>query len=854
MKPLKRAALILFGLLPLAASAQKKTGNLVYVDGQGVMRYTNGNAEAAFFGVNYTVPFAYGYRSHKALGIDPEKAIDADVAHLARLGLDAFRVHMWDVEISDSAGNLLNNEHLRLFDYLLMRLKERQIKILVTPIAFWGNGYPERDEKTPGFATKYGKGPSVVKEEAILAQERYLQQLFTHVNPYTKQTYGQDPDVIAVELNNEPHHSGPRERATEYINRLAAALRGTGWTKPVFYNISESPAYAGAVAAANVDGHSFQWYPTGLVANRELKGNFLPNVDQYHIPFFDSIPSLKKRALMLYEFDAGDVVQSNMYPAMARSFRAAGFQWATQFAYDPVYTAHANTEYQTHFLNLLYTPGKAISLLIAGKAFHQLPRGKSWGTFPADTSFGEFRVSYVNNLSEWNSDTAFCYSNSTATRPRNAAQLRHVAGVGSSPVVQYEGSGAYFLDRLPNGNWRLELMPDALQVNDPFGKASPARDVVRLLAAANRMELFLPGLPGTFKVVGLDSSNRGVSINGAGGFLLKPGVYEIGASPKAGPVARFAIPKISTGAPYLAALPAADRPAGKAFPLSFQAGNVEERDNVSVELRHSLNRWKTLQLQRRGNHVYTADVPAELLEPGLLEYRVLVRRESGETYVFPSGQKEDPYSWDNTNDARYTIRLIPEAHGPVLFDASADRNRVMPWLTDWRRQSIGFSFSEDGGNPVLRATIGKAKSGETIHWRLFAGEQAIDTPTAAGNYLISVRARSRNGRSLTVTLVDRNGKAVETSMALRDDMATITVPLSMFHQTPFYLLPRPYPGFQPLQFRRDEGTFDIRLLEHLDFSFGDTGPASAAGTDLDVELERVQLHLPRPTPQPNRTN
>ncbi|MDR9452264.1 MAG: serine/threonine protein kinase, partial [Acidimicrobiia bacterium] len=61
-------------------------------------------------------------------------------------------------------------------------------------------------------------------------------------------------------------------------------------------------------------------------------------------------------------FDAADVGGSYMYPAMARSFRTAGLQWATQFAYDPLAIAYANTEYQTHYLNLVYTPNKAISL------------------------------------------------------------------------------------------------------------------------------------------------------------------------------------------------------------------------------------------------------------------------------------------------------------------------------------------------------------------------------------------------------------------------------------------------------------------------------------------------------------
>lgn len=368
--PNLRLSLCIFLLLSFSQQllAQKVTAleNSVYIDNKGVLRWVNDDKEANFFGVNYTVPFAYGYRSHKALNIDLEKAIDQDVYHLARLGFDAFRVHVWDTEISDSVGNLLENEHLRLFDYLIYKLKQRNIKIFITPIAFWGNGYPEPDEKTGGFSDIYNKGESVTKEEAFKAQERYLGQFFNHVNPYIKLTYQEDPDVIATEVNNEPSHSGPKERATEYINRMVDAIRGTGWTKPVFYNISQSPAYADAVAKANIDGVSFQWYPTGLVANRTLEGNYLPHVDSYNIPF-DTIPQFAGKARMVYEFDAGDVPGSYMYPAMARSFRAAGFQWATQFAYDPLATAYANTEYQTHYVNLAYTPSKAISLMGTSK-------------------------------------------------------------------------------------------------------------------------------------------------------------------------------------------------------------------------------------------------------------------------------------------------------------------------------------------------------------------------------------------------------------------------------------------------------------------------------------------------------
>ena len=150
---------------------------------------------------------------------------------------------------------------------------------------------------------------------------------------------------------------------------------------------------------------------------------------------------------MIYEFDPADIMYSYMYPAMVRTFRTAGFQWITQFAYDPIDLAFANTEYQTHFLNLAYTPNKAISMKIAAEAARSLKRGESYGSYPQDTIFGNsFRVSYAEDLSELNNGEKFYYSNQTNTPPKDASKLVSIAGCGSSPIVDYEGTGAYFID------------------------------------------------------------------------------------------------------------------------------------------------------------------------------------------------------------------------------------------------------------------------------------------------------------------------------------------------------------------------------------------------------------------------
>lgn len=832
------AVLLLIDILVGQNGMAQTKRNMVYVDKGGVIRWTNTKKEAAFFGVNYTVPFAYGYRSHKTLGKDLEKAIDADVYHMSRLGLDAFRVHIWDVELSDSSGNLQNNEHLRLFDYLLQKLEDRNIKILLTPIAFWGNGYPEKDEKTNGFSSLYGKQNAVVVEAAIRAQENYLQQLFTHVNPYTKKSYKDDPNIIAAEINNEPHHSGSRERATEYINRLTKALKSTGWTKPVFYNISESPAYAGAVTKANVDGHSFQWYPTGLVAGHEQKGNYLPNVDQYFIPFADSLPAFKSRAKMVYEFDAADILQGNMYPAMARSFRTVGFQWATQFAYDPMATAYANTEYQTHYLNLAYTPSKAISLLIASKAFHSLPRLKSYGGYPADTMFGSFRVSYRNELSEMNSTSEFYYSNTTTTQPVSPEKLQHIAGAGSSPVVHYEGTGAYFLDRMNNGNWRLEVMPDALTVNDPFEKASPKKEVVKINWKAQKMQFFLPGKMDAYHLIDVNTGKELVKNDDS--YYVSPGVYVLTNKDKdssfQGISKEFYAPAASVTTPILIHQPLEEVTAGKSFTISAIIAGIES-GKVSLELRNTSNQWKTIGLQSGGGYTYSAVVPSEMATPGLLNYRIMVR-ENGTVYTFPGAYKGDPYAWDNVASESWQT-FVTAANAPLLlFDATTGRQRTNVYNNDWRNNKVALVPGAEPRQLALQTTLGGTN--QLIGWQYYYGDKINgrrdDLPLFTK---LVVKARSSRELPFTLSLITADAQAFSATAKAGKEFTEIEIPLNLLQQDSMLLLPRPYPGFQPLWFRAaSRKPFDSKDIEKLQVRFSREGQP-----DGDVTLEIASVWL-----------
>lgn len=384
---------------PGAYDPQARQKYTIYVDKNGVMRRSDNNQEVSYYGTNLTTPFAHAYRALGYLGVDRKKAIDRDVYHLARLGLNAYRIHLWDAELADSAGNLLANDHLDLLDYMLSQLEKRGIDVVITAQTNFGNGYPERNIDTGAFTYDYDKCRIHEDKNAQKAQENYLRQLASHVNPYTGRSYAADNSIIAMEINNEPCHSGTRKEVTAYIDRMAKALRKSGWKKPVLYNVSHNPDVTEAYYDAKIDGTTYQWYPIGLVAGHERKGNFLPYVDSYDIPWKNTIPGFGSKARLVYEFDPADILYSYMYPAVARTFRKEGFQWITQFAYDPTDMARFNTEYQTHFLNLAYTPAKALSMLVAAEAARRTPRGADFGTYPANTTFGDIRVDGIADLS-----------------------------------------------------------------------------------------------------------------------------------------------------------------------------------------------------------------------------------------------------------------------------------------------------------------------------------------------------------------------------------------------------------------------------------------------------------------------
>jgi hypothetical protein len=855
----------MFGLLcflvavtGIVLHAQKRSvKEEVYVDKAGVMRWRGTNKELQGFGVNYTVPFAYGYRSAQQLGVNIKEAIDADVYHFARLGFDAYRVHVWDTEISDTLGNLLDNEHLELFDYTIMKMKHRGMRFLITPIAYWGNGWPEPDTKTPGFSNKYGKDKCLTDTNAIKAQQRYLFQFLNHVNRYTGIAYKNEPGVVAFEISNEPHHGKAPGKVTAFIKGMIASMRNTGCTKPVFYNISHKIQLEQAYFDAGINGGTFQWYPTGLQFKQELKGNLLPNVDDYKIPFAN-MEGYKKIAKVVYEFDAADVGRSYIYPAMARSFRTAGIQWATQFAWDPTYTAYANTEYDTHFMNLSYAPQKALSLMIAGEVFHRVPMYKNYGTYPADTAFDGFRVSYRNDLAEMVTTDKFIYTNNTTTNI-NPGKLVQVAGSGSSSIISYSGTGAYFLDKIKDGVWRLEVMPDAFWINDPFGRNSLKKTNAVIAWNENEMKIELPVLGNNFRIKGINKGNQFSAVAAGSTFTIQPGTYILSSEASGENINlpdsinhlqlnEFSAPSPSVNKTYVLHHPLPEINAGSE--MVVDAVVVSPKPPASVEL-FVINGFRPRQIKMvtAKQFHYSAVVPKEMMSAGFLKYYIVVKK-GDSSITFPSGNFTSPRDWDFYDASSYTTTVVNPTSPLVLFNAFSDATSL---VRNWLRTS-SLVPGDRPSTALLNMTVEKLIvpdneniGGEKIadySMKFFFGDKIVGRKLMDGQYKnLVVKGHSLNGKSciVQVALLDKDGVAYGGLVKLDSLDAGYSLPLKDLHLVKTVTLPRPYPSFLPYYFHHAQDNFDLSQAEALQISIGPGIEENQQSLPNGISIESVSL-------------
>jgi hypothetical protein len=847
------------------------------LDKAGVVRWRDSHEEVALYGANYCIMSGSDYRMAGLVGArvakDRKAMIDEDMAHFARMGWTGLRLCSWgDWENADRAGNLIVNEHVDLLDYVIAKARERGIYLLLTPIHTYDPAFADQTNeptKNIGFSRYFERPTMGTNAESIAAQANYIKQLLNHVNPYTRVAIKDEPAILFIEMINEPvHHPEDLTGSVNYINTLVKAVRNTGCTKMTFFNVSQDFAIAPAIRQSQVDGVSFGWYPTSLSAGHTLEGNFLQSVDSYP----DMLrPELSGRPRIVYEFDQADLISGYMYPAMARTFRSVGAQFAAMFAYDMLETAPFNLGWQTHYLNLVHTPKKAVSAVIAAEAMRRLPRMQSYGRYPDSLKFGDFRVSYEGDMSELDADDAFMNAGATKTPPRNSKALRRIVGFGSSPVVGYEGTGAYFLDKVRDGVWRLEVYPDEVLVRDPFEQPQPDKVVSRLLYRSWPMSIHLPDLGNEYSATPIRmAAESPVAARRASNaqFAVEPGVWLLTKSERVdrstlpSHIARvgFAEYHVNSRRSYpdfIQSLAPKEYPAGGSIEIRVRVADDVLPDAVNLWVREAGTRsfGKAIAMSRSQGNDYVAVLAPETLAPGLYEYAVSERTRERVT-TFPGAVPRQPGEWPFQTDTLWSFRVTPSGTAMRLLDPKEDYARLSFVRPGEQYRTPFFQIVPGESADESALALGLPDLGKDTPERyaaaLYIGDAIAARKTDSHRAdSLDIKLRSIGGaqKTIEVTLIEADGAAWTAPVVAGSAWSTVTVPLANLRPSRSLLIPSPYPGLWNYWRQRPQrrGAAGDRIhpeeIERLQLTVTPNSAGGAGDDAREAAVESIRLNF-----------
>jgi hypothetical protein len=226
--------------------------------------------------------------------------------------------------------------------------------------------------------------------------------------------------------------------------------------------------------------------------------------------------------------------------------------------------------------------------------------------------------------------------------------------------------------------------------------------------------------------------------------------------------------------------------------------------------------------------------------PGIINYRVIVKTAEGETSTFPGGFKGNPYAWDEHRNESWQT-FVAANHSPLeIFNPSTDRSHIMLYNPDWRTNTVEFLAATKPNQLVMKATMNEPAKGKFMGWQYYFSKKIRGRQSELSSFSkIIIRARASQNLVAKLSLITTEADAYASPLALTIEWKEIEVPLSDLKKTSFLLLPRPYPGFQPLHFL-SEGMRPLVITEaeKVEISFGEglttTGPVS-------IEVEWIQL-------------
>ena len=346
------------------------------------------------------------------------------------------------------------------------------------------------------------------------------------------------------------------------------------------------------------------------------------------------------------------------------------------------------------------------------------------------------------------------------------------------------------------------------------------------------MQIILPDLGSGFSIKGLNEGNTYSATVSADSFQIQPGTYLLtragkNISPGKNNIGviglnEFAAPKSSSTEMFLRHEPFAEVSAGKAFTIHAKVVGIDT-GRVSLQISRLGGQLRTIPMIPKTASDYAAEVPADLVTPGVLNYRILLQK-GNDFAVFPGNFKGNPFAWDNYYNETWKTFVASENGRLEIFNPTIDRTaRIYPGFR--RNFQSGYITGEKPGQLILRLAATELSGDHTMGFQYFFGDKLQGRMTESGSFnKLMIRARTSETQPVKAKVTLTNGDAISVSsfITLTNSFQDIEVPLNNLTPDSVLLMPRPYPGFLPLKFKGagSIAAFKLSDIEKIEITIG----------------------------------
>jgi hypothetical protein len=476
----------------------------------GVIYFEDGR-EVTLWGVNFQSCMSWEHNrirsvsgQHRNFDLESyEKMVLEGFDEIQKMGCDLIRVHLSPADYTDNDGNITENPWTHMLDMTMAECRKRGIYVNLSLLNHLG----QHNKKSPFAIHKEKKWKWMITKDGREHGERFVRQLMERQNPLdARSMYRKNPAWIVAEIMNEPHFpvkmgedagvdaiyrdwlQDNGRKVTEssfrafakvsylnYMNRMKRVIEDAGFMGVVCWNLlwSQGPKHMSwapfeAFSESNLGLCSFSTYP-GQHESSKMKPAEVAQVNQlgyllksYHKEDWQGWlrePGYRGKARIVYEYESWHTQSAHLYPLMAKYFKAQGAQMATMWTYTFSDSAPYFSPERSHFLNLISTPKKAASFVVAGEVFRSEKRLEPL-SFKSDVmdSNAHYAASYKSDTSYYSDEDSLYHAGNISASELKSRSPKRIAGYGTSPWLDSERRGMYFLERTPK-LWSLELMP-----------------------------------------------------------------------------------------------------------------------------------------------------------------------------------------------------------------------------------------------------------------------------------------------------------------------------------------------------------------------------------------------------------